>query len=85
VCLLSFTAGVTCGTVTAKNVTISFPQGTVSGLTRTNICPQLRSIAFVSGDQAQGVPFGGSSGGCTSYFFPVNRILATYGLALITG
>lgn len=89
VCLLSHTAGITCGTVTAKNVTISFPEGTVTGLTRTNICPQPRSIAFVTGDQAQGVPFGGGSGICTtpgtSYFFPVNRILSAYGLTLLTG
>lgn len=89
VCLLSYTAGITCGTVTAKNVTISYPEGTISGLTRTNICPQPRSIAFVTGDQAQGVPFGGGSGICTtagtSFFFPVNRILSAYGLTLLTG
>lgn len=89
VCLLSHTSGILCGTVTAKNVTITFPEGTVTGLTRTNICPQPRSIAFVTGDQAQGVPFGGGSGLCTtvgtSYFFPVNRILSAYGLTLLTG
>ncbi|MGB3441650.1 MAG: S1 family peptidase [Actinophytocola sp.] len=89
VCLLSHTAGITCGTVTAKNVTISYPEGTISGLTQTNICPQPRSIAYVTGDQAQGVPLGGGSGICTtagnSYFFPVNRILSAYGLALLTG
>ncbi len=89
VCLLSHTAGITCGTVTAKNVTVSLPGGTVRGLTRTNICPQQRSIAYVSGNQAQGVPFGGGSGICTtpgtSYFFPINPILRAYALTLITG
>jgi streptogrisin C len=89
VCLLSHTAGITCGTVTAKNVTISYPEGTISGLTRTNVCPQPRSIAFVTGNQAQGVPFGGGSGICTtggtSFFFPVNRILSAYRLTLLTG
>lgn len=89
VCLLSHTSGIVCGTVTAKNVTITFPEGTVTGLTRTNICPQPRSIAYVTDDQAQGVPFGGGSGICTtagtSYFFPVNRILSAYGLTLLTG
>jgi hypothetical protein len=89
VCLLSHTAGISCGMVTAKNVTITFPEGTVSGLTRTNICPQPRSIAFVTDDQAQGVPFGSGSGICTtpgtSYFYPVNRILSAYGLTLVTG
>jgi streptogrisin C len=89
VCLLSHTSGILCGTVTAKNVTITFPEGTVTGLTRTNICPQPRSIAYVTDDQAQGVPFSGGSGICstagTSYFFPVNRILSAYGLTLLTG
>lgn len=89
VCLLSHTAGISCGTVTAKNVTISFPEGTISGLTRTDVCPQPRGIAFVTGDQAQGVPVGGGSGICTtpgtSYFYPVNRVLSAYGLTLVTG
>jgi hypothetical protein len=89
VCLISHTSGLLCGTVTAKNVTITYPGGTVTGLTRTSICPQPRPIAFVTGDQAQGVPFPGGSGTCTtggtSYFFPVNRILSAYGLALLTG
>lgn len=89
VCLLSYTTGILCGTVTAKNVTISLPEGTITGLTQTNICAQPRSIAFVTGDQAQGVPLGGGSGICTtagsSYFFPVNPILSAYRLTLITG
>lgn len=88
ICLLSQTAGIECGTVVAKNVSISFPWGTVTGLTRTNICARARSIAYVTGRQAQGVPFGGSTN-CTtvgtSYFYPVNRILRDYGLALLTG
>lgn len=89
VCLLSSATGIVCGTVTAKNVTISYPGGTISGLTRTSICPQPRSIAYVTDDQAQGVPFGSGSGICTtpgtSYFFPVNKILSAYGLTLVTG
>lgn len=88
VCLLSQTTGIECGTVVAKNVTVNFPWGSVTGLTRTNICARARSIAYVSGTQAQGVPFGGTSN-CTtvgtSYFYPVNRILRDYGLTLLTG
>lgn len=88
VCLLSRTTGVLCGTVVAKNQTVVFPWGTVTGVTRTNICAQPGSIAYVTGDQAQGVPFGGS-GICTtpgtSFFYPVNRILRDYGLTLFTG
>jgi hypothetical protein len=86
VCLLDRTVGQRCGVITAKNQTITFPEGTIYGLTRTNICMQAGSgaIAFVSGDQAQGVPIGGSS--CTttgvSYFAPVRPVLAAYGLTL---
>jgi streptogrisin C len=89
VCLLDSTSGLRCGTITAKNQTVNFPGGVVSGLTRTNICllPG-SSIAFVSGAQAQGVPLGGSgscgSGG-VSFFKPVNPLLSAYGLTLVTG
>lgn len=90
VCLLDRRLGTHCGVVTALNQTISFPGGVVTGLTRTNVCidPGGTPIAYVSGSQAQGVPFGGSgncSSGGVSYFTPVNRILSTYGLALLTG
>jgi streptogrisin C len=87
VCLLSRTAGVRCGTVVAKNQTVNFPQGVLTGLTRTNICMEPGAVAFVSGSQAQGVPIGGS-GSCpsgSSFFLPINRILSTYGLTLLTG
>lgn len=87
VCLLDRTAGFRCGTITAINVTVTYPTGTVTGLTRTNICMSTGAIAFVTGAQAQGIPFGGGS--CSSsgvsYFVPVNRVLSTYGLTLATG
>lgn len=88
VCLLDNALGLQCGTITGLNETVNFPEGTVSGLTRTNICMSAgRAIAFVSGDQAQGVPLGGTScsSGGTSFFYPVNPVLAAYGLALFTG
>lgn len=88
VCLLSHTSGLVCGTVTGLNQTINFPEGPITGLTRTNICLDPRGFAFVSGDQAQGVPIGGSgncSGGATSFFMPINPILNAYGLTLIFG
>jgi streptogrisin C len=90
VCLVERTLGYRCGTVTAMNVTIHYPTGTLYGLTRTNVClePGGSAIAYVSGDQAQGIPFG-ASGNCTaggvSYFVPVNRVLSTYGLTLLAG
>jgi streptogrisin C len=87
VCLLDRSLGQRCGVITAKNQTVTFPEGTISGLTRTNICMSAGSaIAFVSGDQAQGVPLGGSSCSTTgvSYFTPIRPILAAYGLSLVT-
>jgi hypothetical protein len=88
VCLLDRALGQRCGVITAKNQTVAFPEGAITGLTRTNICMSAGSaIAFVSGDQAQGVPVGGSSCSTSgvSYFRPVRPILAAYGLTLLTG
>jgi hypothetical protein len=34
------TTGTTCGTVLAYNVTVNYAEGTVFGLTRTDICTQ---------------------------------------------
>ena len=90
ICLVSARTGKRCGVVTALNQTINYGGGTITGLTRTNVClePGDGAIAFVSGTQAQGVPLAGS-GSCTSggasWFTPVNRILAAYGLTLLTG
>jgi streptogrisin C len=90
VCRLGRTTGWRCGAITAKNVTVSFPQGTITGLTRTNVCaePGDAGAAFVSGNQAQGVLIG-ASGNCTtggvSFFVPVNKILASFGLVILTG
>lgn len=88
VCLLDRSVGQRCGTVTAKNQTVNFPEGVIYGLTRTNICmPPGTAIAFVSGDQAQGVPLGGTS--CStqgvSYFLPVRPVLAAHGLTILGG
>jgi streptogrisin C len=75
--------------VQAKNSTVNYPQGTVTGLTRTNACaePGDSGGSWLSGAQAQGVTSGGS-GNCTSggttYFQPVNEILSAYGLTLTT-
>ncbi|MCT2584180.1 S1 family peptidase [Actinophytocola gossypii] len=88
VCLVDHALGYQCGTVTARNQTIVFPEGAVYGLTRTNVCASAHAVAFLSGGQAQGVPVA-ASGTCTtggtSWFQPVNPILAAYGLTLLTG
>jgi streptogrisin C len=89
VCRSGRTTGWRCGVVQARNVSVSHPQGVVSGLTRSNACAEGGDSggAWVSGNQAQGVTSGGSgncSTGGTMYYQPVNEILGTYGLTLVT-
>ncbi|MGC5022049.1 S1 family peptidase [Micromonospora sp. DT47] len=90
ICRSGSTTGWHCGSVQAKNQTVNYAQGTVTGLTRTNVCaePGDSGGSWLSGQQAQGVTSGGS-GNCTSggttYFQPVNEILSAYGLTLRTG
>jgi streptogrisin C len=89
VCRSGSTTGWRCGTIQAKNATVNYAQGTVTGLTRTNACaePGDSGGSWLTGQQAQGVTSGGS-GNCTSggttYFQPVNEILSAYGLTLRT-
>lgn len=89
VCRSGSTTGWHCGTIQAKNQTVSYPQGQVSGLTRTDVCaePGDSGGSFISGDQAQGMTSGGS-GDCTSggttYFQPVGEALDAYGVSLLT-
>ncbi|MFI2643232.1 alpha-lytic protease prodomain-containing protein [Streptomyces sp. NPDC018610] len=89
VCRSGSTTGWHCGTVQQLNSSVTYQEGTVSGVTRTSVCaePGDSGGSFISGSQAQGVTSGGS-GDCTSggttYFQPVNPILSTYGLTLKT-
>ncbi|NLU78550.1 S1 family peptidase [Micromonospora sp. HNM0581] len=89
VCRSGSTTGWRCGTIQAKNQTVNYAQGSVSGLTRTNACaePGDSGGSWLSGQQAQGVTSGGSGNcsiGGTTYFQPVNEILSAYGLTLRT-
>ncbi|MFI7463131.1 S1 family peptidase [Nonomuraea sp. NPDC049646] len=89
VCRAGPTTGWHCGTVRQHNATVTYAQGTVYGLTRTNVCaePGDSGGPFISGGQAQGVTSGGSgncSTGGTTYYQPVNEILSAYGLTLRT-
>ncbi|MFF9622229.1 carbohydrate-binding protein [Streptomyces griseosporeus] len=89
VCRSGSTTGWHCGTVQQLNSSVTYQEGTVSGVTRTSVCaePGDSGGSFISGSQAQGVTSGGS-GNCTSggttYFQPVNPILQNYGLTLKT-
>ncbi|MFI7053441.1 S1 family peptidase [Streptosporangium canum] len=89
VCRSGSATGWHCGVIQQRNASITYPQGTVSEVTRTNVCaePGDSGGSFISIDQAQGVTSGGS-GDCTSggitYFQPIGEILTTYGLSLMT-
>ncbi|PSK97248.1 streptogrisin C [Haloactinopolyspora alba] len=89
VCRSGSTTGWHCGTILARDTSVSYPQGTVHGLIRTDVCaePGDSGGSLVAGNQAQGVTSGGS-GNCTSggttYFQPVNEILGAYSLDLVT-
>ncbi|BAL92154.1 putative serine protease [Actinoplanes missouriensis 431] len=89
VCRSGSTTGTFCGTILAKNQTVRYPEGAVTGLTRTDVCAEGGDSGgpWLSGDQAQGVTSGGS-GDCTAggetFFQPLNEILATNNLTLVT-
>ncbi|WP_430783856.1 S1 family peptidase [Actinoplanes sp. G11-F43] len=89
VCRSGSTTGTFCGTILAKNQTVRYPEGAVTGLTRTDVCAEGGDSGgpWLSGDQAQGVTSGGS-GDCTvggeTFFQPLNEILAAGDLTLVT-
>ncbi|MFB6891464.1 carbohydrate-binding protein [Kitasatospora sp. NPDC056327] len=89
VCRSGSTTGWHCGTIQQHGTSVTYQEGTVSGVTKTNVCaePGDSGGSFISGTQAQGVTSGGtgncSQGGVT-YYQPVNPILQGYGLTLKT-
>jgi streptogrisin C len=89
VCRSGSTTGTHCGVIQAKNATVNYPEGAVTGLTRTDVCAEAGDSGgpWLSGDQAQGVTSGGSgdcTAGGTTFFQPVNEILQDNGLTLVT-
>jgi len=81
------TTGVRSGSVTATNATVTYPQGSVSGLIRTNVCAQPGDSggSLFAGSSGLGLTSGGS-GNCTSggttFFQPLNEVMSVYGLSL---
>ncbi|MGR6917594.1 S1 family peptidase [[Actinomadura] parvosata] len=89
VCQASPVAGWHCGVVQQRNATITYPDGTVTGLVRTSVCAEPGTVGapFLSGDQAQGITSGGTGScatGGSTYFQPVAEALSAYGLTLVT-
>ncbi|WP_338022671.1 S1 family peptidase [Allosalinactinospora lopnorensis] len=90
VCRSGSTTGWHCGTIEAKNQSVTYPQGTVHGMTRTTVCaePGDSGGSYITGNQAQGVTSGGSGNcffGGTTFYQPVNPILDQWNLTLLTG
>jgi streptogrisin C len=91
VCLSGSTSGYHCGHVQAIGETVNYGNGDiVQGLTRTDLCAEAGDSggSVMSGTQAQGMLSGGSGGcllGGQSYFQPIQQVLSTYGLTLLTG
>lgn len=89
VCRSGSTTGWECGSIEARGESVSYPEGTVEDMTRTDACaePGDSGGSFIAGDQAQGVTSGGSgdcSGGGTTYYQEINPALDTWGLDLVT-
>ncbi|MFM9372478.1 alpha-lytic protease prodomain-containing protein [Streptomyces sp. Da 82-17] len=89
VCRSGSTTGWHCGTIQQHNTSVTYPEGTISGVTRTSVCaePGDSGGSYISGSQAQGVTSGGSgncSSGGTTFHQPINPLLQTYGLTLKT-
>jgi streptogrisin C len=84
VCKAGSTTGWTCGTIGAKNQTVRYSEGTVYGMTATNV----RSAAgdsgggFIAGNLAQGLLSGGNTS--VTYFFPIGAALSGTGTTLKT-
>ncbi|MDI3418650.1 S1 family peptidase [Streptomyces luteolus] len=89
ICRSGSTTGWHCGTIQQHNTSVTYPEGTISGVTRTSVCaePGDSGGSYISGSQAQGVTSGGSgncrSGG-TTFHQPINPLLQAYGLTLRT-
>jgi streptogrisin C len=91
VCLSGSTSGYHCGQVEAVGETVNYGDGdVVNGLTRTNMCAEAGDSggSIMNGTQAQGTLSGGTGGcliGGQTYFQPIQQVLSTYGLTLLTG
>lgn len=100
VCRSGRTTGYRCGTIQAKNVTVNYAEGTVTGLTQSNACVgggDSGGSWITSVGQGQGVTSGGNSQSGTNsncglsssqrrtYYQRLTPILSAYGLTLVTG
>jgi len=81
------TTGVWSGSVTGLNATVNYPEGTVYGLIKTNVCAEGGDSggSLFDGSTTIGLTSGGSgncSTGGTTYFQPVTEALSAYGVSV---
>jgi streptogrisin D len=87
VCVSGPVGGYRCGTIISVNNTVNYPQGTVYGLGRINLCsyPGDSGGPVFSGTIAVGIVSGGS-GSCSTggytYYQPVTEPLSVYGVSV---
>jgi streptogrisin D len=86
-CRSGSTTGTHCNSVQATNASVTYPQGTVTGLIRTNICaePGDSGGSLFAGSTALGMTSGGSgncSSGGTTFFQPITEPLGLFGLSV---
>ena len=79
------TTGVHSGRVTATNATVTYAEGTVTGMIRTTVCaePGDSGGSLYAGSTALGLTSGGSgncSSGGTTFFQPVTEPLSAFGV-----
>ncbi|MBD0420111.1 alpha-lytic protease prodomain-containing protein [Streptomyces sp. TRM S81-3] len=89
VCRSGSTTGWHCGTIRQHDTSVTYPEGTIDGLTETTVCaePGDSGGPFAAGAQAQGVTSGGSGNctrGGTTFYQPINPLLRDFGLTLRT-
>jgi streptogrisin D len=86
VCKSGSTSQVTCGSVNGLNASVTYQEGTVSGLIDTNVCAQPGDSggALYDGTKALGITSGGdtSCNGASIYFYPVVDALSAENLTL---
>ena len=81
------TTGLRGGYVQALNATVNYPQGSVYGLIKTNVCAEGGDSggSLFDGTYAIGLTSGGSGNctyGGTTYFQPVTEALSVYGVSV---
>ncbi|WP_043689702.1 S1 family peptidase, partial [Luteimonas huabeiensis] len=98
ICRSGFRTGWRCGEITRTNVSVNYPQGTVTGLRESNACAGQGDSGgswITPGGHAQGVTSGGALGSdgtnCgipqnqrRSFYQRLNPMLSSYGLTLVT-